>query len=133
MNNWNQPATAREVVTMYLALDLDVLYDHLLEAVPTRTAPPTRKILVLRRRKPRNREQGRHLFEDFILPELKGYFCREGSLCQQLEEGVLTEPYDLVLALADGIAASRLVWPFPALLVAVMLVKADPRRLCACP
>ena len=112
-------ANERETIEEYLSLDEDLLYS----LIPPYIEEGTRYTL------PGQIASGKKWFRE-LEPRLRQKLCEEWELCKKLDDPVLADQVNLVIAVADVICA--LVQIIPPNLIASLLIKMGLRTFCRC-
>ncbi|GHP01033.1 hypothetical protein KSF_110800 [Reticulibacter mediterranei] len=112
-------ADERELIEDYLSLDESLLYSLI---------PPYIEEGVLYTL-PGQIDSGKKTFQELI-PRLQKKICQEWELCKKIDDPVLNDQINLVVAIGDVICA--LVGIIPPNLIATLIVKMGVRAFCSC-
>lgn len=109
----------REIIEEFLSLDESLLYSLI---------PPYVEEGVLYTL-PGQIEAGKKKFQE-LMPQLHKKICQEWELCKKIDDPVLNDQINLVVAIGDVVCA--LVGIIPPNLIATLLVKMGVRAFCSC-
>ncbi len=74
-------------------------------------------------------EAGKKKFQE-LMPQLRRKLCLEWELCQKIDDPVLNDQINLVIAIGDVICALHSI--IPPNLIATLIVKMGVRAFCSC-
>jgi hypothetical protein len=110
----------RETIEEYLSLDESLLYSLVAPYVSGENVAYTF---------PEQIKDGKKWFRE-LEPHLRQKLCQEWELCKKLDDPVLSDQVNLVIAVADVVCT--LIHVIPPNLIASILVKMGLRTFCHC-